>query len=73
MQRKCLHELQNVAHYLLRVNRTYAKARRTVLRNSVAEYMGRWKEAFVAKHHQERLTKFQVFKALKRNFMDVVQ
>ena len=68
MQKKCLQEMQNVAHYLLRVNRTHAKVRRAVTRNSMATYMGLWKEAFVARHLEERLTTFQAFRALRQNY-----
>ena len=57
-QKKCLLEMQRVTQYLLRVDRTYAKARRTVIRNSMAEVMSLWKDAFVARHLEQRLTKF---------------
>ena len=67
MQKTCLREMRTVSQELLRLGRTHAKVRRAAVRAAMAEFMGRWKEAFVTRQLEERLTTFRAFRALRQN------
>ena len=56
--------MKDVTQKLISANRNFTKGRRLVVHNQISQAMNKWKDAFVTKHLEQRLVKFNVFKVL---------